>query len=419
MAVNSQHIPARKAQKLQKLSAKEFRAVPSVLFACRGLPLMLLENVAPSFGLFNGSQVEFVGPLYLEDDLLVTISRRDFAEKVRVEGVTLVEPIDTPHSDRENVYQVPVGSVIVKVNGNDLEGNCLDELVATADPVKLVLRTPKCAPHLPEFIVVRVPGYTANGGQNVLGIEDADDLVPIRAVKRGRASRKKGSAVSEDNCSEFRVGFPLEGGSAFTGFKGQGATLSRVEVKVKEWVGNPGFWTVVVSRVKHPKHMYIPETEWPTAQEINVQRLNDDVIEAEIFERQMRINAAKTWRLYVEIEGGAEWSREQNLIADYVHRAWRQHHVQDVGEIVLQCLAASGRHVEMVEVVAVINKMLATEESLILARPIYLTQSKHRQLEMSVPKRKRSSTGAKRPASTSVSRGRPAKRGRKTGRPAQ
>ena len=65
----------------------------------------------------------------------------------------------------------------------------------------------------------------------------------------------------------------------------------------------------------------------------------------------------------------------------------------------------------MEDAVAVINKMMATEESLILAKPIYLTQSKHRQLEMSIPRRKRSSTkastGAKRPASTSVSRGGP------------
>ena len=37
---------------------------------------MLLQNVAPSVGLFNGAQVEFVGPLYLDDELQVTISRR-------------------------------------------------------------------------------------------------------------------------------------------------------------------------------------------------------------------------------------------------------------------------------------------------------------------------------------------------------
>ena len=423
MAVNSQHLPVSKARKLQGLSAKEFRGVSSVLFACSGLPLMLLENVAPSVGLFNGAQVEFVGPLYLDDELQVTISRRDYDAKVRVDGVTLSGPVDTPHSNRDHVHQVPVGSVILKVNGIDLEGDAsrLDELVALADPVQLVVRTPMCAPHLPEFIVVRVPSYTANGGLNVLNIDDADDLVPIRAVKRGRANPKSGCSAAEQQSTEFRVGFPLEGGNAFTGFKGQGATLARVEVKVKEWVATPGFWTVVVSRVKHPKHMHIPNTHWPSAQEINVQRLNDDVIEAEIFERQMRINAAKTWRHHVALEGGPEWSREENLIADAIHKAWRVHRVQDVAESVIQNLSTSGAHVQMKDVVAVLNKMLATEESLILAKPIYLTQSKHRQLFMSLSKRKQlstsTSTRTKRKAPTSANRGKSAKRGRTAGGP--
>ena len=423
MAVNSQHLPVSKARKLQGLSAKEFRGVSSVLFACSGLPLMLLENVAPSVGLFNGAQVEFVGPLYLDDELQVTISRRDYDAKVSVDGVTLSGPVDTPHSNRDHVHQVPVGSVILKVNGIDLEGDAsrLDELVALADPVQLVVRTPMCAPHLPEFIVVRVPSYTANGGLNVLNIDDADDLVPIRAVKRGRANPKSGCSAAEQQSTEFRVGFPLEGGNAFTGFKGQGATLARVEVKVKEWVATPGFWTVVVSRVKHPKHMHIPNTHWPSAQEINVQRLNDDVIEAEIFERQMRINAAKTWRHHVALEGGPEWSREENLIADAIHKAWRVHRVQDVAESVIQNLSTSGAHVQMEDVVAVLNKMLATEESLILAKPIYLTQSKHRQLFMSLSKRKQlstsTSTRTKRKAPTSANRGKSAKRGRTAGGP--
>ena len=138
---------------------------------------------------------------------------------------------------------MPVGSAILKVNGNDLEGDAsrLDQLVALVDPVQLVVRTPMCAPHLPEFNVVRVPSYTANGGLNVLNIDDADDLVMIRAVKRGPANLTSGcSAAAEQQSTELRVGFPLEGGNAFTGFKGQGATLTRVQVKVKEWVATPG-----------------------------------------------------------------------------------------------------------------------------------------------------------------------------------
>ena len=154
--------------------------------------------------------------------------------------------------------------------------------------------------------------------------------------------------------------------------------------------------------------MHIPSTHLPSAQEINVQRLNNDVIEAEIFQRQMRINAAKTWRRHVALEGGPEWSREENLITDAIHKAWRVHRVQDVAESVIQNLSTSDAHVQM-EDVAVLKKMLATEESLIHAKPIYLTQSKHRQLFMSLSKRKQlsttTSTRTKRKASTSANRG--------------
>ena len=167
--------------------------------------------------------------------------------------------------------------------------------------------------------------------------------------------------------------------------------------------------------------MHIPSCHWPTAQEINVQRLNDDVIEAEIFERQMRINAAKTWRRHVALEGRLQWSREENLIADAIHKAWRVHRVQDVAKSVILNLINSGAHVQMEDVVSVLNKMLATEESLILAKPIYLTQSKHRQLFMSLSKRKQlstsTSTRTKRKASTSANRGKSAKRGRTAGGP--
>ena len=59
MAVNAQHLPAKKTTRLQKVSPKKFRSVPAVFFACSGLPLLLLENVAPSVGVFNGAHVEF------------------------------------------------------------------------------------------------------------------------------------------------------------------------------------------------------------------------------------------------------------------------------------------------------------------------------------------------------------------------
>ena len=78
---------------------------------------MLLENIAPSVGLFNGAQVEFVGP---------------------------------------------------KVNGVDVNGDAavLELQFAAGDRlIKLEVMPPKVA-HLPHFVVVRVPNYTENRGPN-------------------------------------------------------------------------------------------------------------------------------------------------------------------------------------------------------------------------------------------------------------
>ncbi|KAF0306482.1 hypothetical protein FJT64_022023 [Amphibalanus amphitrite] len=375
---------------------------------------MLLENVAPSVGLFNGAHVEFVGPLYLEDDWQVTLSSCEYRDRVRTSGVTLTTPLDTPASDRERMYQVPVGSVIVKVNGHTIDGDehRLDELVAASSTVQLVFHTPKHPPHLPEFIVVRVPNYTENRGPNILGIEDADDLVPIRMVKRARDKGKNNRAIGggEESRTEFRVGPPLEGGSAFTGFKGQGATLDRVVAKVKAWVETPGFWTVVVSRVRHPHHLHVPTDQWPTVEEIQVQRLNPDVLEAEIFERQMKINAAKTWRHFVAAEDDGEWTSADNVIGDAVHVAWRRLHTRDVASVVCDELHAKGVDVSVSDVQHVVQKMSHTDEALILADHIYLTSRQHCCLVRSKIQRGRrrptTTKPSKRPASTSAGRGR-------------
>ena len=316
------------------------------------------------------------------------------------------------------MYQIPVGSVILQVNDHAVNGDpqVLSTLVgASSGTVRLVFRTPRRPPHLPEFIVVRVPSYTDSGGPNVLGIENADDLVPIRMVKRGRQKPNSGKSAAHDNDrhTEFRVGPPLEGGSAFTGFKGQGATLKRVHAKVKEWVGVPGFWTVVVSRVRHPHHLHINSDQWPTLEELQVQRLNEDVVEAEIFERQMKINAAKTWRHFVAAQGDGEWSQADNVIGDAVNAAWRRRHEPDVTAVVCDELGANGADVSPADVQAVIDKMVVTDESLILAEPVYVSQRQYLSLSLSRVQRGRRRTadcaGSKKRPSTSAGSARPQK----------
>ena len=65
--LRSVHSPATKASALERLSAKVFQGMSKDFIAYEGMPVMLLTNIAPQFGLFNGSICKFKGLLYLPD----------------------------------------------------------------------------------------------------------------------------------------------------------------------------------------------------------------------------------------------------------------------------------------------------------------------------------------------------------------
>ena len=74
----SEHLPKSKAPNLQQISGKQFEGVLSNFVACKGMPIMILSNLAPQFGLFNGSTCTFEGLLYLPDNANLEISKKDF-----------------------------------------------------------------------------------------------------------------------------------------------------------------------------------------------------------------------------------------------------------------------------------------------------------------------------------------------------
>ena len=43
---------------------------------------------------------------------------------------------------------------------------------------------------------------------------------------------------------------------------------------IKSQAHVPGLFTVMASRVNHPKHNHIPDDQWPTAADIQAQRLS-------------------------------------------------------------------------------------------------------------------------------------------------
>ena len=97
----------------------------------------------------------------------------------------------------------------------------------------------------------------------------------------------------------------VESAFAITAYKEQGNTEERAILHVREFVHVPGLLNVAISRTKYPKHNHIPDGQWPNAMEINLQRLNPFVLEAEIFERVVQIKACSTLRKYSVGKGKA------------------------------------------------------------------------------------------------------------------
>ena len=63
---------------------------------------------------------------------------------------------------------------------------------------------------------------------------------------------------------------------------------------MKDFSHVPGLINVSFSRTRSPNDNFIPSGEWPSSIDINLQRLNKYVTEAETFERAVRIISLKT-----------------------------------------------------------------------------------------------------------------------------
>ena len=103
----------------------------------------------------------------------------------------------------------------------------------------------------------------------------------------------------------------------------------------------------------------------PNHFDIRLQRLNLDVIDAEMFELELRVNAAVTLRKECASNPGlygSLWSNEENAIADIIHECWRRN-VTSLDKILVtvkQYLSVTD-----IDVLNVIEKMTDTEENLL------------------------------------------------------
>ena len=125
---------------------------------------------------------------------------------------------------------------------------------------------------------------------------------------------------------EYRIGFMLECALAITGYKLQGRNETSVKIYMKDFAHVPGLFNVGCSRVRSPKDNHISSGEWPSVLDINTQRLNSYVPEAEIFERVIKIMSLKTVaKLTIEtgVSYGHDWSKEEYAVLEDLSIALR------------------------------------------------------------------------------------------------
>ena len=106
----------------------------------------------------------------------------------------------------------------------------------------------------------------------------------------------------------------------------QGANHRRVQIKANGFFETGGLWLVSSSRTTSIKHIYIEPEDMPNHLDVRLQRLDIDVIDAQAFFRELKINAAVTFRKQVALKPGLygeSWTEEENNIADEINTFWR------------------------------------------------------------------------------------------------
>ena len=381
--LQSIHMPLQNSVRLSEISGKNFEGLHKHFLACKNVPLMLLTNYAPQFGLFNGATCYFKGLAYLDDEPDVTLKISDF-KMMKFQDLKLIEPFDLNISitTYKQFHQLPVGSILKTINGvSVMSQEHINVLIGDNQSIKCVFHSPKCPPNLPDFIIVQSEAYKDRGGPNIFGFAGAEDLVPIPLTK----IRYKPTISTNKSKSIFgyRIGFKVEPAIAQTPYKVQGKTLTRLKMEIKNHVKIPGLWYVSISRTKHPKHNHIPEDQWPNAMDIQLQRLNPSVIEAEIFEMAVQIQSAKTIRKYSRGKGniyGECWSKEECDVADMVVAAYKNKHKTSIASIMSFIRKTFSTNVRQKLLQRVIQKMDNTYESLLKEEVPYLKDDEHKLL---------------------------------------
>ena len=80
------------------------------------MPIMILTNIAPQFGLFNGSICSFKGLLYLADFFSIKLKKLEVRKLEHRNGIAS-SPLDLRGgSFSSRLHQLPKNSILIRVN---------------------------------------------------------------------------------------------------------------------------------------------------------------------------------------------------------------------------------------------------------------------------------------------------------------
>ena len=214
---------------------------------------------------------------------------------------------------------MPKGSYLIELKNSTFNQNLLENL---QEPFTAKFEIPCKPPFLPEYLVIQFPDYSKLGGKPFFEDHNMKDYVCIKPFTFSKSKTR----YQEYRTQKTRTGFPIELAFVMTAFKGIGDNHLRSEVMVKGFCNKSGLFLVGISRVRNPKHLYIPPNHWPSALELQVQRLNPQVLESENLERIIRVTGARDMRKYgydlLENVPNSVTSDMFNNVCDIIHNEW-------------------------------------------------------------------------------------------------
>ena len=152
---------------------------------------------------------------------------------------------------------------------------------------------------------------------------------------------------------------------------------------MKDFAHVPGLFNVSISRVPHPNDNYIPEGMFPTALDINLQRLNKAVIEAEIFERVVKKMSLKTLSKFSIEFGenyGQSWNQNEFDILNCVELALKKGFLENLSSMREFIRTTLGKTFSEDELQAVISKLDPMEIKILKENVPFLNDDEYKKL---------------------------------------